>query len=130
MPREAKGAARDPGYRSDPQKPAQTVKTLLLSSCRGEMKTEEVDAATFLKHLRGSTRKKAGVRRPDIPRATPDERSGLTPLVAQRGWSLWSDGGRTRLYQLRNRAMDTGICESLQAACLKAKAMEQEHAND
>jgi hypothetical protein len=91
------------------------------------MDVEEVDAATFLKHLRGGSRKKPAARRPDIPRAAPDARTGLTPLVARRGWSLWSDGERTRLYQLRNPTMDTGICESLQAACWKAKELEATH---
>jgi hypothetical protein len=85
---------------------------LALNPAAGQAITVERDTAA---------RKKAR-----LPRAT-SEATGITALVAERGWSLWSDGERTRLYQLRNPTMDTGICESLQAACWKAKELEATH---
>lgn len=83
---------------------------LALNPSAGQAITVERDTAA---------RKKAR-----LPRAA-SEATGLTALVAKRGWSVESDGRWFRLYQLRNRAMDTGRCASEREACEAAKGMER-----
>lgn len=58
-----------------------------------------------------------------VPRADTDERVGLTALL-EAGWCPSSpDSVRYRLY---NRDIgDTGLCESLRAACDKAKELSK-----
>jgi hypothetical protein len=61
-----------------------------------------------------------------LPRAPASAPTGITALVAERGWSVESDGHWFRLYQLRNRAFDTGRCASEREACEAARGMEKE----
>lgn len=66
---------------------------------------------------------KASARKARVPRAGADQRIGLTPLLV-RGWSLWSDGQRVRLYKINQPRFDTGYCSSEAEACRKAKEIE------
>jgi hypothetical protein len=59
-----------------------------------------------------------------LPRADTGAPTGITALVAQRGWSVEAGVGWFRLYQLRNRAFDTGRCASEREACEAARGME------
>lgn len=79
---------------------------------------EEITLAEY-RRLTSGTHK---AKRANIPRAAPDERVGLTPLLVA-GWSVESpDCVRYRLYQ---GARDTGMCATLKEACEKAKELSK-----
>lgn len=63
------------------------------------------------------------VKHADIPSAPRDEATGLTALL-KAGWSVQSpDCVRYRLYR---PGQDTGLCDTLKAACDKAKELSHE----
>ena len=64
-------------------------------------------------------------QRARLPRAAAESPTGLTALVAQRGWSVDASDSFYRLYKIGQPVFDTGRCADEASACKKAKEMEQ-----
>ena len=69
----------------------------------------------------------AARKRSRVPRASSNSPTGLTALVAERGWSVQAHDGYYRLYKINQPAMDTGRCADEAEACRCAKALESPH---
>lgn len=89
------------------------------------MKTKDyTDPAAFLRDAYGrprTSRRSARDARPNLPRAAPAERTGLSGLI-RRGWSVTMDGER---YRLTRGECDTGWADE-KTACDQAKKLEAE----
>ena len=83
----------------------------------------EITLAEYRRLTARQPRKAAKQRRPDIPCAPRDEATGLTALLVA-GWSVQSpDCVQYRLYR---PGQDTGLCDTLKAACDAAKALARQ----
>jgi hypothetical protein len=89
------------------------------------MKTEEVDAATFLRAFGKArpSRQRAKRAGPDVPRAPADERVGLNALMAA-GWMPSFDAARNA-FMLHKGDVEAGWFRTLKEACDAAKVIEK-----